>query len=391
MIGEGISKKSKHTFGLLYISSFVLSFHHFFVVYMNSSYISTIVGERYVGLVYIVGSILGIISLLFVSKILRRFGNYNTLVTVTIGEFLIFVSLAFFKSPYIIIPMFLLNGVALALILFNFDVFLEEYTKVESETGEIRGAFLTVANVALILAPLLSGLILTDGNYWKIYLISSMFLIPFLVLIRGFKNFKDPEYHDMQIKSTLLCISGRKNLFNIFMAQFLMRLFFSWMVIYMPIYLHTYIGFTWTEIGLMTALMLIPYVLIEYPAGKIADDYLGEKELLIAGFIITGISTYLLSFVLSGSFLVWTVMLLLTRAGASLIEIMTESYFFKHVDGSDNNTISFFRITRPFAYIIGPLLGTIALLFLDMQYIWIVLGAIVLLGLINASQIEDTR
>ena len=36
--------------------------------------------------------------------------------------------------------------------------------------------------------------------------------------------------------------------------------------------------------------MLIPFVLIEYPAGWLADKYLGETEMLTLGFVIIGIA-----------------------------------------------------------------------------------------------------
>lgn len=345
--------------------------------------------EKYVGSIYIISSILSIISLLYISKILRRFGNYKTLLFLTILEFLAFLGLAFLENILFIIPIFIGYSVIFPMILFNFDVFLEGYTKKENE-GEVRGMFLTIVNTALILAPLIAGYVLSDGDYSKIYLTSALFLIPFFFLILKFKDFKDPEYHDLKIISTLTCIRGRKNLYNIFVTQFILRFFFSWMVIYMPIYLHTHIGFTWPEIGAMTAIMLIPFAVVEYPAGRIADKVLGEKELLIVGFIIAGLVTGLYSFVETTDFVFWTTILLLSRIGASLIEIMTEVYFFKHVDENDGSTISFFRITRPVAYIVGPFIGSLALIFIDFQMIWIILGFVVLSGIFFASKIEDT-
>ena len=175
------------------------------------------------------------------------------------------------------------------------------------------------------------------------------------------------------------------------MAQFILRFFFAWMVIYMPIYLHVHIGFSWSEIGIMFAIMLLPFALLELPAGKIADRWLGEKEILSAGFLIAALFTILVSFITSNNFFIWTATLFMMRVGASLIEIMTESYFFKHVQGDDNNIISFFRITRPAAYIIGPIVASIALIFLDLRFIFIILGLILFSGLYYSFRIEDTK
>lgn len=379
-----------HLFGGLFLANFVLSFHLFFTLYMNSSFIALSVGEKFVGLVYMVSSAVSIVTLISVARILRKFGNYKILLYLTILEFFLFMGMAFVKEEIFILLFFVTYSAIFPLMLFNFDVFLETYTKKESNTGNIRGTFLAITNTALILAPLIAGLILTNGDYWKIYFASALFLIPFLFLISRFKDFKDPEYHDLQLWDTLRCIKKNKNLYNIFMAQFMMRFFFSWMVIYMPIYLHQHIGFSWSEIGIMTSIVLLPFAIVEYPAGKIADKMFGEKELLIIGFLITATFTGFISFLTVPHFIIWTALLFTIRVGASLIEIMSEIYFFKHVDGSDNTTISFFRITNPFAYIVGPAVASFILLFTDYQFIFIVLGFILLYGMRFAFRIEDT-
>jgi MFS family permease len=136
--------------------------------------------------------------------------------------------------------------------------------------------------------------------------------------------------------------------------------------------------------------MLLPFILIEIPAGKIADRWIGEKELLLAGFIIMALSTMVIPFIGTASFILWTTILFVTRIGASLVEIMTESYFFKHVKGDDANIISFFRMTRPLAYIAGPIAAIIALQFFPFQYIFLVLGIIMFLGLKYSLALKDT-
>jgi len=378
-------------FGLLYLSSFLLAFHLFFVVYINSSFLATFVAEKFVGSVWIIASLVGVGALLWVSRALRRFGNYNVLIFFTVLEFFIFLGLAFFTDALIIIPLFIAYLAIYPIILFNLDIFLESFTENEGSTGSIRGTVLTIVNTALFIAPFFAGLILTNSDYWKVYLISALFLIPFLFLIVRFRDFKDPPYHDLKVWETLSCVRKNSNVYNIFMAQFILRFFFAWMVIYMPVYLHAHIGFSWTELGIMFAIMLLPFALLEMPAGKIADKWLGEKELLGAGFIITAIFIGIVPFITSMSFFLWATILFLSRVGASLIEIMTESYFFKHVDGSDNNTIGLFRILRPAAYIIGPAVASFALFFVDLRFIFLILALILLLGLRYTIPLKDTR
>ncbi len=381
----------RHAFNILYLASFLLAFHLYFVIYVNSNFLNLFIPETLIGSVWIAGSFLGILSLLWISRILRLFGNYRILVFLTCLEFFIFIGLAFTTTPWLVIPLFLAYLVIYPIILFNLDIFLESFTAKENTTGSVRGTALTVVNMALIIAPLLAGLVLTNNDYWKIYLISALLLIPFLFLIFRLKSFTDPQYEQPQIKKTFFAILKNKNVYSIFVAQLIMRFFFSWMVIYMPLYLHEYVGFSWSELGIMFSIILLPFALLELPAGKIADSHWGEKELLSVGFLITGLFILAIPFVTSTNFFVWTAILYTTRIGASLMEIMTESYFFKHVDANDSNTISFFRITRPVAYITGPAVASLALLFIDFKFIFLILGVIVLFGIRYSLAIQDTK
>ena len=389
-INRKLSKKS--AFAAIYTVGFLSAFHVFLIVYINSSFLNQYISEEFVGSLYIIGSLMTISTLTIIPYALRRFGNYMTLVAFTLLEILILLGMAFIKEPAIVIPLFVTHWVVFQIMFINIDIFLETYQKKESDTGSTRGIFLTIINSALILSILIVGLILTNNDFWKIYLISAGVLLPFLFIIfTKFRNFKDPVYEDFKIWRTLKKFRTDKNISNIFMAQFILKFFFSWMVVYMPIYLHDYIGFEWSQIAIIFTIMLLPFILIEIPAGKIADKWIGEKELLSVGFIIMALFTMMIPFVGITSFVLWAGILFVTRIGASLVEVTTESYFFKHVQGDDANIISFFRMTRPTAYIAGPLVAIITLQFLPFQYIFLVLGIIMFLGLKYSFALKDTR
>jgi len=349
--------QKKNIFGAIYTVGFLSALHVFMIVYINSSFLNQYISEEFVGLLYIIGSIMTISVLTIVPYILRNFGNYLTLVVFTLFEILILLGMTFIKEPAIIIPLFVAHWVIFQIMFINIDIFLETYQKKESSTGNTRGIFLTIINSSLMLAIVIVGFVLTDSDFWKIYLISAGILLPFLfVIFTKFRKFKDPVYENFRIWRTFKKFRTDKNISNIFMAQFILKFFFSWMVVYMPIYLHDYVGFEWQQIAVIFFIMLLPFILFEIPAGKLADKWIGEKELLSLGFIIMAFSTMVIPFIAIASFALWTGILFVTRIGASLVEITTESYFFKHVKGDDANIISFFRMTRPVAYIAGLLL-----------------------------------
>ncbi len=163
------------------------------------------------------------------------------------------------------------------------------------------------------------------------------------------------------------------------------------MTIYTPLYLTQKLGFSLEDTLLMFSVMLISFVVLQYPLGKISDKWLGEKEILTAGYFIIAIATGALSFITLNSFWVWAGMLFATRVGASTIEIMNETYFYKKVKPVDSDIMSFYRNAQPLAYIVGPVVASIFLIFLDFKYIFLALGIIMLTGVYYSLGIKDTK
>ena len=144
-------------------------------------------------------------------------------------------------------------------------------------------------------------------------------------------------------------------------------------------------------LSIIIPIALLPFIFFEVILGKIADVKLGEKEILTFGFIIMAISTAGLSFITTSSIAVWAAALFLTRTGASAVEVMTESYFYKRVGPGDIHIITFMRTIRSMAYMIGPLVGSIVLMFIDYHNLFLVLGIIMFTAIPYSLTIKDTR
>ncbi len=89
--------------------------------------------------------------------------------------------------------------------------------------------------------------------------------------------------------------------------------------------------------------------------------------------------------------LYWMILFFITRVGASLVEITTESYFFKQVRGDDPSMINMFRLARPTATLAGVLVGSLSLLFLPFNLIFIVLAFIMVTGIFFTMRLNDTK
>lgn len=378
----------------IYGATIFLAFHGFLVMYINSSFIEQFLADGSVGMVYLIGSALTVLIFLAISRILRKVGNYRITMWLMGMNACAVVGMAFASSFEMAILCLLVHLISLSLILFNFDVFLEAIIgNNEGTTGSRRGIILALTSFIGALSPLLAGFIIDAGDSFKsAYLLSAMALFPvFMILIFHFRHFQDPLYPEIDVMTAFRSFWVRRNIRIVFLANLLLQIFFCFMVVYAPLYLATKINLSWSEIGIIIFAGQLAYVLFEYPIGHIADAYVGEKEMMAAGFFIVAVTSAALAAIVSTTILPWVLTMFATRVGASLIEVTTESYFFKHTRSSDAQIISFFRLTKPLSYVVGAALGSLTLLFLPFSLVFVVAGLVMVPGIALALSLEDTK
>jgi sugar phosphate permease len=379
----------------IYATILLLVFHTFVVAYINSSFLEQFISAKSVGTIYTLGSALSVLIFLFISRVLQNVGNFKLTVLLLFTNFFAVLGMAFATSLEVAVPLFIVHLITIPLIIFNLDVFMEERIGAdESATGSSRGLLLTLASLVGAISPLVSGLLIdpTSGDFATAYVVSAATLVPVLIiLIFFFKDFSDPEYGEIDVFSAFHTFWINVNIRSVFIAQFVLQMFFMMMVVYTPLYLTGNIGLSWAEFGIIMFFAQMAYVIFEYPIGIIADRYIGEKEMMGFGFLIIAISTAWISFVTVPSVLVWSVIMFTTRIGAALVEVTTESYFFKQTKSSDAQIISFFRITRPLAYVIGAVVASLSLLYVPFNMLFIVFALIMIPAMFCTLYIEDTK
>ncbi|MBI4118234.1 MAG: MFS transporter [Parcubacteria group bacterium] len=373
----------------LYAALFFFSFQLGLTLYITSSFLKNFLPESFVGFVYIAASVASLFALVYTPKVLPTLGNYQTTLALLGLEFFALVAIAVWPESSAVIPLFIVYQGFVTISLFNIDVFIEQYSE-ERITGALRGVMLTVLNFAILLGPLVAGYLLANGDFSKVYLAAAFFTLPtWWIIARHFHNFKDPVYQDISLfaalKKTLLAKHPKDDIRHAGIASFLMNFFYSWMVIYTPIYLHDYIGFSWGEIGIILTIMLLPFVLFEIPVGRYVDSKNAERRVMFLGFLIAAFFTATLVLLREPSLLLWALCLFGTRVGMSFVEITSESYFFKRVTASDTSIISIFRDMRPISAIAGPLSASVLLLFFDARLLFFILAGILLFGALNAA------
>ncbi len=372
----------------------LFSFHWAIVLYINSSFLGQFFSEHTINILYGGSALFSIGMFLTIPRFLTRTGNYTATLFFTLTESIALVGMAMSNSPLMALVSFCIHATVTPLILYHIDIFMEEMNGTnENTTGSKRGLMLGIMALTMALAALLSGYLVdgSESHFTFAYIASTLFLIPFLIiLMRYFKTFEDPHYPTFDISHGFAHFWSDKNMRGVFSARFILEIFFTWMVIYTPLYLSSVIGFDWETIGTILFVGLLAYVFFEYAIGIIADRFIGEKEMMFFGFLIIGIFTVWCAF-LTPSPTLWMLAMFMTRVGASLVETTSESYFFKHTAGKDANVVGFFRITRPLSQVLGTLLGSLTLFIFPMNTLFVVLGFLMILGMFSVAFITDTK
>lgn len=387
---DSIAKFFAKPLHLLYGAGFLFTAHYATLEFINSSYLNQFIPLDSVGLIYIIASFLSIILLTRLSQLVTRYGNFwITLLFLGISTATL-LGMALTKNPFVAVLFFLLHYALIIVIRTNLDIYFEEING-KHTVGHSRGIYLTIINVAWVASPLFVAIFVRNNRYDYLYLVSTVLSLIVMFALYKLMGRKDrivlthtPFWH------TIAPLWRNRDIRGVFLCRFLFNFFVAWLTIYAPIYLHTQIGFSWQAIGIMFTIMLLPYVLFEIPLGKIADRYLGEKEILAAGYLIMAVSAAAISFITEPIFLIWLFIFFLTRVGGSFVDIMTETYFFKKATPGDTNTLEFFRDSDPAAYIIAPLTASFLLLFVDMRYMFFALGIIVVAGILVTATMKDT-
>jgi sugar phosphate permease len=181
-----------------------------------------------------------------------------------------------------------------------------------------------------------------------------------------------------------------RDLARIFHVSFGLEFFYATMTIYTPIYLLS-LGLTWEQIGIIFTIMIIPFVILEYPLGILADKKMGEKELLIGSIIIATILTFSFAFISLPSVFLWASLLFISRIGISGIEVLRDSYFYKQVDGNDLDIIAFFRMARPLSNIVSAVIVVPLLFVFPIEATFILVAGVVGSSLFSILFLKDTR
>lgn len=359
--------------------------------YINSSFIEKEIGENYVGIIYSLSALLTIWLHARATKDIARIGNRR--------YFLLFAFVQALCLSILIVPVpkmvhamtFVTYLITTNVIIFTLDIFFERVLGKQNQ-GKKRGLFLLLGNAGYVLAPLITAALVNSYGYSGSYLFA-LFILIFLITIVLSKmgTYTDAKYTIHPMSVVFHKVFMKKSLKYVVLSNFLLQFFYSWMIVYAPILLHTHMGLSWSTIGLIFSIMLTTFVILDYPLGYIADKIGSEKELSAIGFIIMAIASFLLAFIPTLGVILIGLIFFISRIGAATVEAMTEIHFFKSIKDGDSAYISIFRDLRPFAYLIAPVIGGLLLPFVPLKSSFAILGGVMIIGFFVSLKIDQTK
>jgi MFS family permease len=386
-----IEHSDKKKLRLINFISFLFGFSQALLLYVMSDYFrEAIKSDKSVGVFYFIAYCVVLAGMLNMHKIIRHLGKITAyslffFLQICFVIFLVFLNPSL-PGALLLMAFIIVNSLVYVLL----DIILEEYSE-DRKSGRIRGLYLTMGNVGFLVGPLLSVHLLNRFGFNGLFLFSaSINMAIFIIGLVGLHGSNGKFVQKLTTRDVAKKILVNKDVMRIYTISFVLEFFYALMVVYTPLYLLNE-GVSWSNIGIIFTFMLLPFALFEYPIGVIADKRLGEKEMLILGILIIGFSTAGIYFMQSNAIWLWCLMLFLTRFGATFVDILRDSYFYKKIDGRDMDMISFFRTTRPVSYIVSMAMSTMLLSVFPVRQVFLLISLVVLAGLYPAFKLVDNK
>ncbi|MCX6783626.1 MAG: MFS transporter [candidate division WWE3 bacterium] len=270
---------------------------------------------------------------------------------------------------------------------FNVEIYMKRLNAEENiiENNSKMGA---IYNSAWVIFPFVGSFISERFNYSWVFVVAAAFAaIAYLILPRhGMPRAPVSAGLQNPLKTVKLFFSNRFRVHAFINALGLDFIYGSWFLI--TLFLNK-LGASATQIGIVTMIVYLPWVLLEIPVGRLADRRIKAPIMFIIGYVIMAITTVIMG--LTTNIVLFTAIYFLCACGSTLIEQIRYPYFLKHLSAEENGLVSIFLMESPIGRILAPLLVFLLLKFLPIQGVLIVFGLITLIFAGNALFLREKK
>ncbi len=395
--------------GRLSISVFLYTFAIAIIWPMYPLFIRHLCGsDAMVGIVYGVTSLFGLVFCLLSGELMQKYGRgfVLTVASVMLGACFVVLTLVNNIADLLIVESMRVMAVTSVFIALN--VLVKTCSK-KDDLENSEGEFYTFANVAWLVAPVLSGFIFMRYGWDAIFLIAALFVvISFMSLeksnlknhrVNGNLNFHYIRAHVINksflpatyyvgvktIVKELRMFVKNKNLVLIYFISFGLFMLFSTQWIYLPVILDSF-GTSRLLIGIMTGALVVPLIIFEIPFTRLSKR-VGTKNFISLGFVIASVAmTYVYFFYSEYSVVA---LFMVAVVGAAMIEPFKDAYILKHTPPHKVDVFfGIFKTSRHLGYIVAPVINSVSILFLGLNGMFLVIGPVFLVFAVAALRLE---
>lgn len=349
-------------------------------------------GEVYVGYYYSGLAVVALLVSLASSVLLKKMSKTWLMKIILGGLASIFFLLTIAANIWRFAALDLVRVVCITLLFIILAIFVRDFAA-EHELELAEGRYFLFNNIGWIIGPITGGLLAkTFGNEAAFIFSGLCYITLFILFLQQHLVSKNPHLHERKEVSeaapsfmqNVKKFFSNGNLRTSFIITFGMYFWWSISAIYMPIAI-TQLGYTQDVVGLVTALSIVPLILLEFHASDGAKKY-GVRTFLILGYTLLSLALFAFTFATSTLLIK---LMILVNIGSAFIEPIKEIYFFKAVQKKDEERFyGIYNASYPTANILAPIVGATLLASFGMNGIWLGSAFVFILMTITALTID---
>lgn len=380
--------RSERPLGVIFMLTFLTQLGYAVITPFLALYFSRYVPVGVVGLIFAGTYGLNILANIFSAKIIERISERKSLVYALGGAAGAIAFVGFAGHVIGIVILFALYTFLLTVALYNIDLYIKQYSAADSLAGN-EGKLGMFGNLGWLVGPFIGSALAVQFGLPAVFIASAAATVAALIL------FVEARPHDRDLVKPSAGSFGQavRNYFRdpelvkLYIISFGLSFFYgAWN--FAPILLAGR-GLSLGDVGIVYGLSALPWVLFEYPVGRLADRRFGERIFIVIGFALMAAATITFGGSRTAAWVIGA--LFVGIIGSSLIERTHAAKFYRQASAADVEQISVWRTSTGLGFIIAPLLAAWVLSLASLEFYFSMVGLAGLLFLAAALSLGRRR
>jgi MFS transporter, DHA1 family, tetracycline resistance protein len=250
-----------------------------------------------------------------------------------------------------------------------------------SNRGKNMGVFGVFLATAMGVGPVIGGIVARYGVFQPYYVASFFSLIVGLVAFCGIRD-SDHLKARVSFRKSITLAKRSPEIKIPSILNFVDRLHMGFILTALPLLLVTTLGISESFRGMILGLFATPFILLQYPIGKLSDS-IGRRVLVITGSFCYAFTLVFVGFAAQVGLIPLVISLVLLGIFSGLTAPPTMAWIGDCVPSKDRATgTGFFNLLGNVGMVLGPIVLGVILLYSNFVIAFIVAGLIELSSLI---------